>query len=299
MCLIFRYPAMMRNLLTSGNTAWSRLWIVFIRLLKHQITQLLNNAGSPINSMLPVVETAFKLDVESRSKAFDCWNVLIDSFSTETNESNINKRIKLLIIPLKSNNAKTEDTALAKFGCWWHLITKFQNKMDKFLDTVLVTFLQFCFGRHSTSDKAQVVPGLLSAKVKKQCHQAIVDMVGHVNCDGCTELAKLKTKLINTKHLVDNWNHWIYSLTSVIMKVNSSYGLTKQQLTCLWKSFLMTIGELAENNIRKDLFSEILSIIDHLVQVNIIIILENSQILENKHYQSTIPQSHSKTYYFR
>ncbi|KAH9645890.1 hypothetical protein HF086_010089 [Spodoptera exigua] len=262
-----KYPTIMKNLLIHKSGVWHRVWIVYIKLLKHQITQAMGSIGTPINSMLPVVEAAFKLDVENRCKAFECWTVLIDSFSTETNESNINKRIKLLIIPLKSNNAKAEETALAKFKCWWHLLEKFQNKIDKFIDTILVTFLHFCFGRHNATDKTIIVPGQISMSLKKLCIQAIVDLVGHVNCDGCTELPKLKGKMISTKNLVDNWNHWIFSLTSTIMmSANSEEGLTKQQMTCLWKSFLRTIGELPENTIRKDLFSEMLSILELLVQ---------------------------------
>lgn len=264
----------MKNLLIHKSGIWHRVWMVYIKLLKHQITQAMGSIGTPINSMLPVVEAAFKLDVDNRCKAFECWTVLIDSFSTETNESNINKRIKLLIIPLRSNNAKAEETALAKFKCWWHLLEKFQNKIDKFIDTILVTFLHFCFGKHNATDKTIIVPGQISLPLKKLCIQAIVDLVGHVNCDGCTELPKLKGKMINTKNLVDNWNHWIFSLTSTIMmSANSDEGLTKQQMTCLWKSFLLTIGELPENTIRKDLFSEMLSILVHLVQVIIIILI--------------------------
>ncbi|KAF9805990.1 hypothetical protein SFRURICE_012598 [Spodoptera frugiperda] len=262
-----KYPTIMKNLLIHKSGIWHRVWMVYIKLLKHQITQAMGSIGTPINSMLPVVEAAFKLDVDNRCKAFECWTVLIDSFSTETNESNINKRIKLLIIPLRSNNAKAEETALAKFKCWWHLLEKFQNKIDKFIDTILVTFLHFCFGKHNATDKTIIVPGQISLPLKKLCIQAIVDLVGHVNCDGCTELPKLKGKMINTKNLVDNWNHWIFSLTSTIMmSANSDEGLTKQQMTCLWKSFLLTIGELPENTIRKDLFSEMLSILVHLVQ---------------------------------
>lgn len=259
----------MKTLLQQGSEVWHRVWIVFIRLLKHQITQPLGTIGTPINSMLPVVEAAFKVDVVNRCRAFDCWNVLIDLFSTETNESNINKRLKLLLIPLRSNNAKAEATALAKFNSWWHLIEKFQNKIDKFIDIVLVSFLHFCFGKHSSSDKSFLIPGQISTAVKKQCIQALVDMVGHVNCDGCTALPKLSGgKLINTKNLVDNWNQWVFSLTTACMiSTNTDNGLTQQQMTCLWKSFLMTIGELPENNIRKDLFNEMLAIISELVKV--------------------------------
>ncbi|KAJ8725752.1 hypothetical protein PYW08_003935 [Mythimna loreyi] len=267
-CSTQKYPAIMTALLHKGSEVWHRIWIVFVRLLKHQVTQLLGSIGTPINSMLPVVESAFKMDVDNRCRAFECWNVLIDSFSTETIESNINKRIKLLIIPLKSNNAKAEATALAKFKCWWHLIKKFQNKIDRLIDVILLSFLHFCFGKYNATDKTLLIPGQISMTVKKQCIQAIVDMIGHVDdCGGCTELPKLSGKLINTKNLVDNWNQWVFSLTSAIMlSTNTDNGLTKQQMTCLWKSYLRTIGELPENNIRKDLFSEMLSILSQLVK---------------------------------
>lgn len=266
----------MKSLLEKGNDFWHRIWILFIRLLKHQVTQTVANVGSPINSMLPVVEAAFKVDVGNRCKAFQCWSVLIDSFSTETSESNINKRIKLLIIPLKSNNAKHETTALAKFQCWWHLLLKFQNKIDKFIDSFLVSFLHFCFGKPNPADN-QLIPGQISMAVKKQCVQALVDMIGHVNCDGCTDLPKLNGKLLNTKNLVENWSLWVFSLTSAFtMSANPDSGLTNQQMACLWKSFLMTIGELPANNIRRDLFSQMLSILILLMKVIIFFFLINA-----------------------
>ncbi|CAD0196880.1 unnamed protein product [Chrysodeixis includens] len=262
-----KYPAILRNLIDNGHGSWARLWIVFIKLLKSQITLPQEAIGTPINSMLPVVETAFKLDVENRCRAFQCWIALTDTFATETNESNIHKRLRLLMIPLKSNNAKVEKTAIAKFRSWYHIILKFHTKIDRFADSISISFLLFSFGRYSLSDSDILVPGLISPAVTKLCMKAVVEMVGHVNCDGCTELPKLTDKIISTKHLVNNWNHWIYSLTrTVMMTVNSVNGLTKQQLTCLWKSFLMTIGELPENNVRKDLFTEMLHVLTNLVK---------------------------------
>ncbi|XP_075969751.1 uncharacterized protein LOC142972469 [Anticarsia gemmatalis] len=262
-----QYPAMMKSLLQAGNDAWCRLWIIFVRLLKSQITQSFSGIGTPINSMLPVVEIAFKLDVPRRCKAFECWKALIDSFSNEINETNVNKRIKLLLIPLKSNNAKAEETALAKFDCWWHLLKKFQHKMD--LDSVMIYFLNFCYGRHTvvTLIPTAVIPGQISPRMIKLCNLAIVDLVGHVNCNGCTSLIPLDGKIITTTHLVDNWNQWIFSITSVVVKTaKNDNPLTQQQLTCLWKSFLMTIGDLPDNNIKNDLFAETLGIVFNLVQ---------------------------------
>lgn len=268
-CSIYRFPAIMKMLLQNGSDVWHRVWIVFIKLLKHQVTQSLSSIGTPINSMLPVVEEAFKVDVMNRCRAFECWSVLIDSFSTETNKSDIKKRIKLLLIPLRLNNAKAEETALAKFRCWWHLIEKFQNKVETFNETILILFLYFCFGKHTSSDKSMIIPGQISTAVKKQCVKALVDIVGHVDCDGCTDLPKLSGgKLIQTTNLVKDWEHWVYSLTSAIkMSANADDGLTQKQMTCLWKSYNIIIGELPENNVRKDLFSAMLSIVSDLVKV--------------------------------
>lgn len=267
--ILFRYPAILKTLLQNGNGLWSRLWIVLIKLLKNQVTQPLGAIGSPINSMLPVVENAFKMDVDNRCKAFECWSVLMESFAIEINETNMSKRIKLLLIPLKSNNAKVENCALVKFNCWYTLLLRFQMNLDKYLDNILISFLQFCFGKYNVTDRNTLVPGLISTEVTKKCVQAMVEMVGHVKCNGCTDLPKLEEKAITTKHLVDNWSQWIYSLTKTVMvTVNSESGLTTQQISCLWKSFLVTIGDLPENNIRKDLYIDMLSILSNIVEVN-------------------------------
>ncbi|XP_046965286.1 telomere-associated protein RIF1 [Vanessa cardui] len=259
-----KYPALMKNLLEIDNDDWHRLWIVFIKLLKNQITKSTNTVGSPINSMLPVVEMAFKMDVTNRCRAFSCWNVLIDNFSTETNEVYINKRIKLLIIPLTSNNAKVEETAIAKLKTWWHLMSRFYTRMDKFSDMILIPFLHFCFGKPVASDKPMIIPGMISEATKVQVVQAFINIIGHADCDGCVALPKLKGKLISTKLLVSHWKDWIHALNIVIPFCAESNEFTEQHIKCFWKSFIMTIGELAENNIRRDVFNEVLGLMKKL-----------------------------------
>ncbi|XP_061712401.1 telomere-associated protein RIF1 isoform X2 [Cydia pomonella] len=257
------YPAQMKNLLQSGSVLWHRIWIIFIKLLKAQITMNKPGIGSPINSMLPVVEMAFKMDVKSRCRAFECWNVLIDNFSAETNELFVNKRIKLLIIPLRSNNAKVEETALAKLDTWWHLIKQYEARVD---DRMLYPFLHFCFGRH-IPEKTVLIPGMISPTVKKNCVETFVEMVGHFNCEGCISKPRLKSKIISPKVLVDHWSDWTHSLKMAI-KVSSEdvVGIGKQPIICAWKSFVMTIAEMPENNIRKDLFNDLLTITKLLAQ---------------------------------
>ncbi|XP_050345530.1 uncharacterized protein LOC126770275 [Nymphalis io] len=259
-----KYPADIKDLLETGNENWHRLWIIFIKLLKNQITKSTNTVGSPINSMLPVVEMAFKMDITNRCRAFACWNVLIDNFSTETNEVYINKRIKLLIIPLTSNNAKVEQTAIAKLKTWWHLISRFYTKIDKFTDLILIPFLHFCFGKPVALDKPMIIPGMISVATKVQVVQAFINIIGHANCEGCVSLPKLKGKLLSTKLLVSHWKDWIHALNIVIQICAESSEFSEQHIKCFWKSFIMTIGELAENNIRRDVFNEVLVLIKKL-----------------------------------
>lgn len=258
----------MKNLLEIGSNTWHILWIIFIKLLKNQITQVSDSNGSPINAMLPVVELAFKMDTTNRCRAFQCWDALIDNFSSEANESFAVKRIKLLIIPLKANNARVEETALAKLSTWWHLIRKFHSKIDKFTDVILIPFLHFCFGKANTSGKKLLIPGNISNNVKRQCVQALVEIAGHVDCEGCVTLPKLKQRLISTNLLADHWNDWMHSLKIAIKtSADNPTEFMGQQLSCLWKSFAMTIGELPDNNIRRDMFNNFLSIIQNLLQV--------------------------------
>ncbi|CAG4910768.1 unnamed protein product [Colias eurytheme] len=262
-----KYPLVMKRLLEDGSDHWHRLWMVCVKLLKSQITKNINSVACPINSMLPVVEMAFKMDVKNRCRAFKCWNVLIDNFSTETNEVYMNKRVKLLLIPLMSNNAKVEETALAKFDTWWHFIVKFHTKMTKFSDTVLLPFIQFCFGKPVVSNKPAIIPGLFTEETKKLSLQCFANIFAHYNCTGCVDMPKLESKLVTTTHLVTNWKHWINAL-SVVIKIGSDSGdkILIKQVKCAWKSFVATVGELPENNIRRDLFIELLAMIQKSLQ---------------------------------
>ncbi|XP_059056938.1 telomere-associated protein RIF1 isoform X2 [Achroia grisella] len=262
-----KLPASMEKLLENGCPTWHRLWIAAIKLLKNQITRNNTNVGSPINSLLPVVEKAFKMDAENRCRAFQCWEVLIDNFLPEPNEVYLTKRLKLLLIPLHSNNAKSEDIVIAKFNTWWHLIRQSQNKIDKFIEKVIISFLNFCFGKNVVSDKTILVPGLLSKKTKNFGIEALTEIAGHLKCHGCGKLPKLNTRIISTKHLVSYWNHLAYFLQkSIQVAVNESIGITAAQVLCLWNSFVLTIGELPENNIRKDIFTELLTVLVKLIQ---------------------------------
>lgn len=255
----------------SQNT-WHRLWIIFVKLLKESITRQKHGGVSPINVLLPVVECAFKMRTEDRCRAFECWKELINSFSKEQNENHVQKRVRLLMIPLKSNNTKTESTALGKLDTWWHLIRSFENRLEKFIDLIVIPFLHLCYGKHDANIAGTSLFSMAyfhSAAVKKVCVEMFVEMTGHVNCQGCTKIPRLTKRIMNLKHLIDYWNDWVNSLSSAIKiagEVNDD--AMKQCVSCMWKSLLLTICELPPNNIRKDLFNVLLNIVQQLPRVS-------------------------------
>ncbi|XP_004930520.2 telomere-associated protein RIF1 [Bombyx mori] len=262
-----RYPLLMKKLLENGSSLWHRLWIVCIKLLGHQITRNVSGMGTPINSMLPVVEAAFKIDADNRCRAFQCWSVLIDTFAKETNDNCVNKRLKLLVIPLRLNNAKVEETALAKFETWWHLIVKFSTRLGVFTDVVLTSFLHFCFGKYNASGKPSFIPGQISDKLSMKCVDAFVEIVGHVGCEGCTDVPRLKERLLKKKYLIEHWHDWSYSLkTAINLLIKKGNEDSQKQMSCIWKSFLLTVGELPDNNIRTDLVNELLNHFENFVE---------------------------------
>ncbi|CAL4078038.1 unnamed protein product, partial [Meganyctiphanes norvegica] len=99
-----------------------------------------------------VVEKAFKSQQSSiRIDAFLCWQALMDNFSLNEQVITNPKRLKLLIAPLKVNNAKSEDIATAKLQAWWHLVVKLDNNAQANFDLVIAPLLRFCFGAGSSS----------------------------------------------------------------------------------------------------------------------------------------------------
>lgn len=254
---------------------WYRLWIIFVKLLKENITRPKFETGSPINALLPVVEAAFKMTPENRCRAFQCWKILITSFSRdryiEQNEYQLQKRLKLLMIPLKSNNARTECTAIAKLHTWWHLIKSFEDKLENITNLIVLPFLHLCFGKHDVNIVATTFlpfrfPG---PAVKKLCIEMFVEMTGHVLCNGCTKVPQLKKRIISLKQLIDYWNDWVYSLSSAIKMAGEVNDVALHQcVSCMWKNFLITLCELPPNNIRKDLFNDLLNIVEQLIKVS-------------------------------
>ncbi|KAK8725168.1 hypothetical protein OTU49_010733 [Cherax quadricarinatus] len=143
----------MNRLVTEDCTDILKEWKMIVQFLGKE----LHPGTSLINGLLEVVEKGFKSSKpEIRVDAFNCWRALIDNFSLDDSVLTHSKRLKLLLAPLKANNAKTEDIAYAKLLAWWHLVCKLGKKASINFDMIVVPLLRFCFGCGSSSGGAAV-----------------------------------------------------------------------------------------------------------------------------------------------
>lgn len=259
-----------KSLLEAGKDTWHRIWIILIKLLKSHITRSVSPFGTtPVNSMLPVIETAFKMESTQRVRAFACWNELIINFSNEINPNCIAKRIKLIIIPLRAINARTVDANVAKFNSWWLFIQKFQPKIEKFTKEILITFFHFVFGKFQ-APKTSFWVSQLPQSMAQKCLEAFVEILGHSDCTvRCTSVvAPLNGKTVTTTMLAYHWKDFLYALEAAIKLVVMNFTpAAKANIRCIWKSYVLLVAELLDNTVRRDLFDELINLLSGLVEV--------------------------------
>lgn len=268
-----RYPALIHQQLLKDNNTWYRIWIVIVKLLNTQIT-VNSKYGTPIQSLLGVVESAFKIE-EHKVNSFKCWDTLINCLSSDANTKCLQRYIKLLLIPLKVNNAKNDIIARAKLFTWWNIIRKFQSKLNQFTDEVVISFLHFAFGKPEYSKSCSwSCTGLSHSSIHMLCLQVLVQIVGHnENCQCCSDLPHLNEKILTNKLLASHWDDWMVALkvaiqmSCKILANDTTATNGPLQVLCVWRAFVMSIAELPPNGIRKDMFNALLKVLIDFVQV--------------------------------
>lgn len=144
---ILKYMKQVQRLYDEGNMLWSRVWCILLRLLGSEISQ-----KEAINAFLRIVETGFRSVVmQRRCESFHCWKVLLELLALH-GEIKKEKRVHLILIPLKGSKAKTLEIAEQKMCIWWNLIQALEETLEEHFDT-LENFICFCFGPFSSSNE--------------------------------------------------------------------------------------------------------------------------------------------------
>ncbi|CAF4937254.1 unnamed protein product [Pieris macdunnoughi] len=254
-----QYAPIILNLLKEDQNHWAPLWIATVNLLKFNIT------ASTLNALLQVEEIAFKNDPKNRCLAFECWRFFIDNFTSQSRRS-LNRRTKLLAVPLLSFNAKFEDTAFAKLGTWWHFFISLCGKCD-ILSDYIQPFLTFCFGSPPPSNQ-NAAPGMISSRTRNLGLQAFANILGHHDCDCSGELERLKTALVAGEHLVKDNKNWLHHFgVALDICVEWESERANGYLKCAWKSLLLKTCDLpSETSRREEMFGKLLEILEKSLQ---------------------------------
>nr|CAD7425811.1 unnamed protein product [Timema monikensis] len=137
------YIPVMVKLAEMSSPDWDRLWCFSLDILRDFIQK--KECHGILNELLVVVEKAFKAtDTHTRMNAFTCWQYLITKFLSNSMDD-LDRKVKLLLMPLTASNTKTPELTRKKLDVWWHLVRRLEGRTD-YLERVVVPFLNYCFG---------------------------------------------------------------------------------------------------------------------------------------------------------
>ncbi|KAG1683135.1 hypothetical protein GQR58_010144 [Nymphon striatum] len=134
----------MDNLFNIGLECFAlKTWCMIVKILGKS----LHHGCSLINCMLEVVERGFKSQKpEVRISAFVAWRELIDNFACDPNILSSSKRLKLILEPLKINNARTDAVIQVKLDVWGHLMIMLNDHLANLFELVVVPSFHYCLG---------------------------------------------------------------------------------------------------------------------------------------------------------
>lgn len=111
--------------------------------------ETLHKGGSLINDLLKLVEQGFRdQSIEVQVMSFTAWNILIDNFALSSDVLCSQRRVKLIMTPLKNLAVKERNEAVetARLSTWWHFVCLLGPRVQELFEQVCTPLLQFIFG---------------------------------------------------------------------------------------------------------------------------------------------------------
>ena len=138
-----KYYGMLTQLVLAESVDSLKIWSFLIQAFGTQ----LHDSVSLLNELLKIEESALKCkNPVFRQRALEHWRYIIDCFALNPVVLNNSKRIKLVLVPLKSTDTRTVDFSKTKIELWWHLLDKLGPNADSRFQEVTLPLLTFCFG---------------------------------------------------------------------------------------------------------------------------------------------------------
>ncbi|XP_020801085.1 uncharacterized protein LOC110178315 [Drosophila serrata] len=137
-----KYVNLIGEMRDAKNSNWHKIWTLLVQIMDEELLR----GCVYINKFLAVVELGFRNpDNGVRSEAFLCWRVLIKIFAAY-DELASGKRLRLLLIPLRTSQSRSSHVSGIKLRVWWYLLTCLDKELPKSFEGAVEHFLCFTFG---------------------------------------------------------------------------------------------------------------------------------------------------------
>ncbi|XP_017078422.1 telomere-associated protein RIF1 [Drosophila eugracilis] len=136
------YTTRIGEMRDAKNSNWHKIWTLLVQIMDEDLLR----GCVYINKFLALVELGFRNpDNGVRSEAFLCWRVLIKIFAAYDELASV-KRLRLLLIPLRTSQSRSSHVSGIKLRVWWYLLSCLDQEMPKSFDSAVEHFLAFMFG---------------------------------------------------------------------------------------------------------------------------------------------------------
>lgn len=138
-----KHYGVLTQLVTVESADSLKIWSFLIQAFGTE----LHDSVALLNELLKIEESALKSKNPAfRQRALEHWKYIIDCFALNSAVLNNPKRIKLVLVPLKSTDTRTIDFSKTKIELWWHLLNRLGPDAVCRFQEVGLPLLTFCFG---------------------------------------------------------------------------------------------------------------------------------------------------------
>ncbi|ALC42012.1 CG30085 [Drosophila busckii] len=136
------YTTRIGEMREAKNNNWHKIWSLLVQIMDNDLLR----GCSYINKFLAVVELGFRNpDNNVRAEAFLCWRVLIKVFAAYEELATL-KRLRLLLIPLRTSQSRSSHVSSIKLRVWWYLLSCLNDELPNVFEHAVEYFLSFLFG---------------------------------------------------------------------------------------------------------------------------------------------------------
>ncbi|KAH8307578.1 hypothetical protein KR044_003810 [Drosophila immigrans] len=215
------YTKLIGEMRDAKNNNWHKIWTLLVQIMDNELLR----GCTYINKFLAVVELGFRNpDNSVRSEAFLCWRVLIKIFAAY-NELAATKRLRLLLIPLRTSQSRSAHVSGIKLRVWWYLITCLDAELPNLFDNAVEYFLSFLFG---SGGSARNPATGLAHSYQTARELALPCLVALWNIEPASEALQLclrelrletlaqPSPLMNMEHMQQHWRPMLAAAVSAI-----------------------------------------------------------------------------------